>query len=83
MPIVLSENARLQIKGNHRITGRLMTHLNRAETTIQKYARKNDPRLATQHAAEIIAQETGMKIEDILIDQPLKPLHAKKLKATA
>jgi hypothetical protein len=66
----LTNNAVEQIKGNQRLIGRLMALFNKSSFTIARWIEDKDVRLTTPNAIQIINDETGLRINQILEDIP-------------
>jgi hypothetical protein len=66
----LTNNAVEQIKGNQRLIGRLMALFNKSSFTIARWIEDKDVRLTTPNAIQIINDETGLRINQILEDVP-------------
>lgn len=54
------------IKGNNRLMGRLMIAFDRGQNTIENWMASKDIRLTTPTAVQIIKEEAGLTIEEIL-----------------
>jgi hypothetical protein len=65
---VLTNNAADQIKGNQRLIGRLMALFNKSSFTISRWIEDKDVRLTTPGAIQVIKDETGLKVDQILED---------------
>lgn len=68
----LTNNAADQMKGNQRITGRLMALFNKSSFTIGRWIEDKDIRLTTPAAVQIIKEETGLKESQILETIPVE-----------
>jgi hypothetical protein len=62
---ILTEKAIELIKSDQRIKGQLITLFNKSEMTINRWLSRNDVRLTTPSAIQIICQGTGISEEEI------------------
>lgn len=70
--MVLTEAARLAVKGNQNLRNRLAYELKKSAITIDRWIRDNDIMLTTASALKIIKEETNLQDADILQAEVVK-----------
>ena len=64
----ISELAELKIRGNNKAIGRLMQFFDKGERTILNWMERKDIRLTVPGCLKIIAEETGINENEILVE---------------
>ncbi len=65
----ISKESLVKISGNNKIIGRLMWVFDVHYKTIERWIDANDLRLTTHPALQIISEELGVSIDEILNDK--------------
>lgn len=63
---VISDKGIEAIRTNNKLIGRLMGAFDRGQNTIENWIAKKDVRLTTPTATQIIMEESGLSLEDML-----------------
>lgn len=62
----ITKKAVTKMTGNQKVIGRLMVLFNKSSKTIERWIEDKDIRLTNNGAVEIIANETGLRVSEIL-----------------